>query len=264
LGSSQHERARLIRQAEFLKPMTRRVFKDAGIERGMHVLDLGAGAGDVCLLLAEMVGSAGSVIGVEQDAGAVHFARERATAAGLRNITFVHSEFSRYVPDAPLDAVVGRSVLLYQKDPAAALATFVRHLRPGGIVVFMEPWLALPQGPASPALRVLTCIVETLRRSGAHIDLGPRLHRVFASAGLPQPTMRFEAVMDAQDESPLFQLVADSFVSLLPKAVEYGIAAPDEVDVERIPAQLRATMNAAGYAAMSLPTVSAWCRTAQV
>jgi ubiquinone/menaquinone biosynthesis C-methylase UbiE len=252
-----------VRQAEFLKPMTRRVFEDAGIERGMRVLDLGSGPGDVCLLLAEMVGSTGNVIGLEQDADVVHFAQERATAAGLRNITFVHSEFSLYVPEAPLDAVVGRSVLLYQKDPVAALATVVKHLRPGGIVAFMEPWLALPQGPDNPVLRVLTCIVETLRRSGTHIDLGPRLHKVFASAGLPQPKMRFEAVMDARDKSPLYQLVADSFVSLLPKAVEYGIASPDEVDVESIPAQLRATMNAVGYAAMSLPTVSAWCRTAQ-
>jgi SAM-dependent methyltransferase len=262
LGNSQHEYNRLVRQAAFLKPMTRRVFQEAGIQSGMRVLDLGSGSGDVCMLLAEMVGPTGCVIGLEQDAGAVHFAETRTAVARHRNIMFVHSEFSLYVPEAPLDAIVGRSVLLYQPDPVAAIAAVTKHLRPGGIVAFLEPWLAVPQGPANPALRVLTCIVETMRRSGAHIDLGPRLHKVFASAGLPRPTMRFEAVMDAQDESPLYELIADSFVSLLPKAIEYGLVTPEEIDVESIPALLRATMNAAGYAAMSLPTVSAWCRTA--
>ena len=263
LGGSKHEYARLIRQAEFLKPMTRRVFQDAGIRSGMRVLDVGSGVGDVCMLLSEMVGPTGNVIGLEQDAGAVKFAEERMSAGRFRNILFVLSEFSQYVPDAPPDAVVGRSVLLYQADPATALAKVANHLQPGGIVAFMEPWLMPPQGPDSPTKRIVSCIVETLRRSGVQIDLGPRLHKVFASAGLPHPNMRFEAVMDSQDESPLYELVADSFVSLLPKAIEYGLAAPGEFDAGSIPGQLRGAMNAVGYAAMLLPTVSAWCRTVQ-
>src|SRR6266545_8369175 len=64
LGRSPHEYARLCLQAELLRPMTRRVFEEAGIGAGMRVLDMGCGAGDVCLLLAEMVGPAGAVIGL--------------------------------------------------------------------------------------------------------------------------------------------------------------------------------------------------------
>jgi cyclopropane fatty-acyl-phospholipid synthase-like methyltransferase len=45
LGRSPQEYARLARQAEILKPMTRRVFAEAGIAPGMRVLDLGSGAG---------------------------------------------------------------------------------------------------------------------------------------------------------------------------------------------------------------------------
>jgi ubiquinone/menaquinone biosynthesis C-methylase UbiE len=56
LGRSAKEYARLERQAEIMKPMTRRLFADAGISAGMTVLDLGSGAGDVSMLLAEMVG----------------------------------------------------------------------------------------------------------------------------------------------------------------------------------------------------------------
>jgi hypothetical protein len=65
LGRSPQEYARLARQAEIMKPMTRRLFAEAGVQPGMRVVDLGSGAGDVCMLLAEMVGLSGTVIGLD-------------------------------------------------------------------------------------------------------------------------------------------------------------------------------------------------------
>src|SRR5207248_1957221 len=132
LGRSPQEYARLARQAEIFRPMTRRLFEEAGITTGMRVLDLGSGAGDVCMLLAEMVGPSGTVIGLDVDAEACAHARERLAKARLGDIEFVACDFASYQPSAPVDAVVGRLVLMYQKDPAAALASVVRHLRPGG------------------------------------------------------------------------------------------------------------------------------------
>jgi hypothetical protein len=75
--------------------------------------------------------------------------------------------------------------------------------------------------------------------------------------------MRFKAVMDATEESSLYELFTDSFVSLLPKAIQYGLTPPGEIDAASLPAQILAAMNAVGYAALLLPTVSAWCRTPQ-
>lgn len=263
LGRSPQEYARLARQAEIMKPMTRRLFAEAGIQPGMRVLDLGSGAGDVCMLLAEMVGPEGTVIGLDLDNDAMLHARERAAAAGFAHITFVHSDFAHYVPDAPLDAIVGRLVLMYQADPAAALAKLTTHLRPGGIVAFIEPWFQSPPGPESTVKKSVACVVETLRRSGAHVDLGPRLHRVFQAAGLPLPQMRFEAIMDPREDSPLYQFVADTVASLLPKAVEYGIPGAAELDVASIPGRMRAEMNAVGYAMVALSMVCAWCAKAE-
>ncbi|MGB8537479.1 MAG: class I SAM-dependent methyltransferase [Acidobacteriaceae bacterium] len=259
LGRSPQEYARLTRQAELLKPMTRRLFAEAGIEPGMRVVDLGSGAGDICILLSEIVGSGGSVIGLDVDEDALVHARERVSAAGVSNVTFVHSDFARYVPNAPVDAIVGRLVLMYQKDPAAALTKLTQHLRPGGVVAFLEPWFQSPSGPDSTMKIAITCIVETLRRSGAHVDLGPRLHRVFLAAGLPLPNMRFEMVVDPRQDSPLYDYIADTVAQLLPKAIEYGIPGADELDVSSIAGRLRTEMNAVGYAMMSSPLVSAWC-----
>ena len=260
LGRSPQEYARLARQAEIFKPMTRRLFEEADIRSGMRVLDLGAGAGDVCMMLAEMVGRGGAVIGLDVDPDVVAHARERVARAGYRNIEFVASDFATYQPTLALDAVVGRLVLMYQKNPAAALASVVRHLRPGGVVAFIEPLFMPPAGPDSALKRAATLIVETLRRSGAHLDLALRLHKVFQGAGLPIPKMRFEAVIDGAPDSPLFQYFADTVASLLPKAIEYGITTAEEMQIGTLAERLRAEFEALGYAILVAGATAAWCR----
>jgi SAM-dependent methyltransferase len=46
-------------------PITRRFLTAAGVSAGMRVLDLGSGAGDVALLLADLVGPQGRVVGAD-------------------------------------------------------------------------------------------------------------------------------------------------------------------------------------------------------
>lgn len=260
LGRTQKEYARLARQSAILSPLTQQLFDDAGIAPGMRVLDLGSGAGDVCMMLARMVGPQGTVIGLDHDPAAVEHARERAAAEGFTNIEFVASDFADYNPPEPVDAIVGRLVLMYQPDPSSALAAAIRHLRPGGIVAFQEIWMQPAKGPDSNIMRAASCIVETMRRSGAHLDVGPRLPRIFTTAGLPVPHVRCETIMDAHPGSPLYQYLADTLESLLPKAIEYGIATEGELDLENLPTRVEAEMQAAGYAMMTAPNVLAWCR----
>src|SRR6202012_5482926 len=90
LGRSPEEYARLALQAEILKPMTQRLFAEAGIGQGMRVGDLGSGAGNICMLLGEMVGPDGSVVGIDVDEDALAHARRRVSARGLSNVTFVN------------------------------------------------------------------------------------------------------------------------------------------------------------------------------
>ena len=68
MGHSDTETARLQRQAQLYGPATRRLFIEAGIGSGMRVLDVGSGAGDVALLVAELVGSGGQVVGDQSSA----------------------------------------------------------------------------------------------------------------------------------------------------------------------------------------------------
>jgi ubiquinone/menaquinone biosynthesis C-methylase UbiE len=260
LGRSPQEYARLTRQGELFRPMTRRLFEDAGIELGMRVLDLGCGAGDVAMLAAEMVGPTGAVIGVDVDPIVIEFARERVAEHDFRNIRFAARDISEYELSEEVDAVVGRLVLMYQRDPAAVLAKATRHLRRGGAVAFIEPLFMPMAGPDSTLRRTGLLLIETLRRSGAHLDLALRLHKVFEGAGLPLPQMRFEAIVDGAPDSPLFQYLADTVANLLPNAIEYGIATAEEVQIETLAERIKTEMNAAGYAMVVGGSTAAWCR----
>ena len=75
---------RLLTQGQLLNPFTRRLLEEAGIGRGMKVLDVGCGPGDVSLLAAELVGEEGQVIGVDTNSNAVQLAQTRAQAASLK------------------------------------------------------------------------------------------------------------------------------------------------------------------------------------
>src|SRR5438105_11913962 len=85
MGRSDHETARLQRQAQLYGPLTRRLFIEAGVGAGMRVLDVGSGAGDVALLVAELVGPVGQVVGVDTNAHILDVARSRVQAAGWTN-----------------------------------------------------------------------------------------------------------------------------------------------------------------------------------
>jgi hypothetical protein len=49
---------------------------------------------------------------------------------------------------------------------------------------------------------------------------------------------------------------------MLPKAIEYGLIAPGEIDAAALPAKLAAMAKVSGYAAVYMMSGCAWCRTA--
>lgn len=106
-----------------------------GIQRGMRVLDLGCGVGDLSLWIAKLVGPNGLVVGVDESAEAIDVAEKRSTVAGQCYWTrFVTADPNTFVPDQRFDAVVVRRDLLLQGERA----TFLRLstcLHPEGVII---------------------------------------------------------------------------------------------------------------------------------
>src|SRR5262245_58518228 len=154
----------------------------------MRVLDLGSGAGDVALLVGELVGPTGSVLGLDRSPQSVARASERARAAGAAHVRFAVADLHHVVEPGPFDAIVGRFVLMYFRDPCAVLRRLVRLLRPEGAVAFVELLLGSRCVPPIPETdEAFRWVYETIERAGIAVDVGPRLWQVFQAAGLPVP-----------------------------------------------------------------------------
>jgi 2-polyprenyl-3-methyl-5-hydroxy-6-metoxy-1,4-benzoquinol methylase len=262
LGHAEQELRRLATQARLIDPFTRHFLIMAGIGHGMRVLDVGSGAGDVAMLAANLVGSAGEIVGCDPAAAAVDTARARVLAKSLSNVSFREGDPADMEFEKPFDAIMGRYVLQFMPDPVVALRKLVRHLRPGGIVVFHElDWDGARSSPPVPTYdRCCRWVAQTLEQSGAETHMAVKLHSVFVAAELPPPTMQLRAVIGAgAGRLEAVRLVTDLFETLLPAMQRLGIVAAIEVDLPTLVDRIMKESQS-GNAIVGRAEVGAWTR----
>ena len=250
--SSEAERERLIAQGIVLGPMTERLFKRAGITSGMRLLDIGSGSGDVAMLAAGLVGPEGSVIGIDRDGAQVEYAQRRAISHGHSNLQFLQADMDSVQLDEPVDAIVGRLVLMYMADPAGALRNCLCNLRPGGIVAFVESVIDY-DAPVNIAPR--TCLAARaaewftagFRHSNVQPRMGLRLFAVMREAGL-EPSVDMEMMVPVQQgpDGTLFRTMAAVVRSQLSAIVASGIATEADIDIETLEQRMIADSPPAG------------------
>jgi len=115
------------------------------VEPGEDVLDLGSGAGTDSLVAALMVGSEGSVTGIDMTPEMIVNAREGASALGLRNVTFVEGEIEELpFEDESFDVVISNGVIDLLPDKEVVFASIYRVLRPGGRIQFADVTIQEP------------------------------------------------------------------------------------------------------------------------
>jgi len=260
LGHSDRELERLRRQATLIDPITRQFMVEAGIGRGMRVLDLGSGAGDVAFLAASLVGPEGQVIGVDRSADALKRAQARAGSLGLSNVSFQHGDLSALSFEEPFDAAVGRYVLCFQPDPVAVLRSIARFVRPRGRIMFHEPDRGLMHSiPPAPAYdNACRWVSETYRRSGVDARIGSRLHSVFVAAGLPPPAMRLHAVIGGATADDEVHLDADQAEVLAADIERLGVATAQELGIETLVDRIKRELAASQGVMIGRAEIGAW------
>lgn len=243
LGRTSHETTRLIEQSRIYGESTTRLCKRAGITEGMRVLEIGSGAGDVALTLAERVGPTGQVIGVDVNAAILDTARQRAADAGMRNVEFIAGDARTLDLTDTFDAVLGRFVLMYMANPREAFAKLIKHVKPGGIAAFQEPEYTLYPAfihPDTPLInQLIAWILDVFEHSGARLDMGIGLYRAFVDAGLPPPAMHLESPIGAAGAWAGYRYMLTIFQSLLPLLEKYGLATAEQVGLDTLAARLR-------------------------
>ena len=263
LGHSKEELKRLSRQAQAFDPFTRHLLIQAGINAGMRVLDLGCGSGDVAFLAADLVGSSGQVVGVDRASAAIEWARARAQMRQISNVEFAVGDPTISEVVGTFDAIIGRLVLMYYPDPVAALRDLSRYLKPGGLMIFQEFDMANARSyPACPVYdQAIGLIKKTLAATGARTQLGLELYGTFCAAGLPEPSLRFDALIGAGPRSLAYDLVAEVTQSLLPVMEKLGIARASEVDTPTLAHRLRQEAVATQAVLVAPALIGAWSRT---
>ena len=262
-GQSAGEAERLRLQARMFAPYTARFLQDAGISPGMKVLDVGTGAGDVALLAAGLAGREGAVVGIDFNAELIAAARARAAAAGMGNVSFAVGDAASAELDRDFDAVVGRCVLFFAREPAVLVRRLTGYVRDGGIVAFQEPanaTLAPMSLPRSQLLeRLWTWILETYRRADMDLFMGLRLRSIFAQAGLPVPDMHLDAAAGGGPDWPGYEYMARLIRTLLPQITGLGVATEQDVGIDTLAERLRAEIGDDGVA-VTWGFITAWAR----
>lgn len=172
--------------AEVMLPTTTRLLRHAGLALGMNCLDVGCGGGHVCLLMAEMVGPSGTVVGTDIDAEILELARQDAQDLGYKNVEFRVCDATVCTDPEAYDLVYARFVLTHLSDPQKCLDAMVQSCRPSGVIVIEDiEFLASFCYPPNPAYdRYVELYQQTVLKRGGDPNIGPKLPEMLRKAGI--------------------------------------------------------------------------------
>ncbi len=200
--------------------LNHRLVGDVRLRSGMRVLDLGSGTGYPALLVAQVVGPSGSVVGIDLAERMLAVAERKAAALGLRNTTFRTGDVTTLpFGDASFDAVTTRFCLMFLPDIPAALREIARVLKPGA-------WIAAAVWSAPDKNPYLKIPMDTIKQFIELPPPDPTAPGIFrlAKPGELADMLAGQGFMDVAEQEVIgdvqFQAAEEYFASLM------DIAAP--------------------------------------
>jgi SAM-dependent methyltransferase len=219
---------------------TEALLTEVGLGSGLRAVDIGCGTGTVARWMADRVGTAGYVVGVDVSSAQLQVAEREAQRLGLTQLQFRHADaYDTGLPRENFDVVYCRFLLCHLAQPERALREMAALLKPNGVLVCDDVDIASifadPPSPVVDRMRDLMRAVGVAR--GVDYCLGIRLHRLFRDVGLRDPQMRIDQPVYATGEGKRFWEY--TVLEAGPAIVQAGLATP--VELERL-AQALATV----------------------
>jgi SAM-dependent methyltransferase len=215
--------------AELGAENARTAFRRVGVQPGWNVIDCGCGPIGGLAVLAEMVGPAGRVVGVDVSPAAVQRARAVVTALELSIVELVAGDLHDLDAAAlggPFDLAFSRAFMMHQADPVRTLRRIADLLRPGGWLVVHEA-LESPPPRSHPHLEAVAdhwdLVHEVLHRNGVPAGAVEDLPRSARQAGLEVTAMR--GLFLVEDPEPMFEIYAATVEAVRERGIQLGIAA---------------------------------------
>ncbi|MGC2675954.1 MAG: methyltransferase domain-containing protein, partial [Mycobacterium sp.] len=204
---------------------------------------------------------AGTVLGVDAAAEIIEVARTRAAEQGLSWVSFEQTTIADIALDEPVDAVVGRLILMHVPDPVSALRQLAGLVRPGGVIAFCETDIgAVRSVPETPQFRaVAEGITSAFRAVGLDPGFGTTLHSLFQRAGLPPPQLTLAAPIGGVNDPDIFAYAMEVWRLMLPIAEQLGLVTNDLADIDALLPRWREEAATAGAVITMPPMITAWC-----
>jgi ubiquinone/menaquinone biosynthesis C-methylase UbiE len=262
LGHEDVEVQRLLLQGRLYNDYTEHALRLAGLGPGMRVLDVGSGPGDVSLIAARLVGPTGTVLGVDAAPEMVALGRARAAEHGLTTVHFRQSGIDSLTLDEPVDAVVGRLILMHLPDPAATLRRLSAWVRPGGVIAFSENDITATRSiPDIPLFSQVTAgIAHAFEAMGLSPRFGTTLHTIFADAGLGTPQLTLGTPIGTATDHDILAYAAEVWRLVSPIAEQHGFAIDELADIDNFVPRFREQALAANAVITMPPLITAWAR----
>jgi SAM-dependent methyltransferase len=235
--------------------MARSAFRRVGMQEGWHAIDCGCGPLGGLAVMAEMVGPAGRVVGVDHSEPAIQRARSVVAALELGNVDVVAGDIHELGVAAvggPFDLAYTRFFLMHQPDPVRTLSQIARLLRPGGWIVAQEALRSPPprSHPHLDALGAYWDLVHELMERAGGVPHGAvdGLAGSARAAGLE--VVAVDGSFGIMDPEPGFGLHAATLQAARERAVASGVATGQQID--DLVSDLRAAKDG-GYEWVSMP-----------
>jgi ubiquinone/menaquinone biosynthesis C-methylase UbiE len=229
---------RLVILGELLNPFVLDGFRRTTIGPGDKVIDVGCGAVGALRVLADLVGSQGTVVGLDMDERSLGHARFILNQQGHQQVQLVHGNINELdpaslCPPGPFDAAFCRAFLIHQTDPVATLRRMAKLVRPGGYIVAHELLFngmhqSVPEVPALNA--TLDLWARTMRARGASPDVSTRFSSVCAATGLHEVDQHGWFANRATMAPVALSHARATTLSFRNAIIETGVATAAEVD----------------------------------
>src|SRR3954463_10062636 len=140
LARAPEEYERLRAQARVWEPATARMLDRLGLGPGARCLDAGCGPGESMRLMAQRVGPAGRVTGIDVDVPLGEQALAMLGAAGHAQCDFARVDLTAgdAIPGAPFDLVYARLLLFHLPERVVVLRRLWDAVAPGGHLLVQD------------------------------------------------------------------------------------------------------------------------------
>lgn len=225
-GNPGAERLEIL--ASTLASSTEQFLKSTGSIDGMKCLNLGCGIGRVSFQIAKMIGSHGTITGLDIEDRNIQIAKTLAETEQLNNTTFNCFDVYNLQEQNKYDLIYSRFLLSHLADAKVVLQIIFNAAKPGGKILIEDTDFSghFCNPPSTYFDQYVVLYQELLHKRGANANLGQQLVTLLKEVGFTQISFHISQIAHTHEEGKLMAEI--TFEGISDSLIEEGLLTPKE------------------------------------